>query len=70
MPSASVEQPFSSSAPARFHHIVPPNPLAPKLMSGSAPPLSHSRTIDDTLSEAIKVKFRSFHFFFFKNHVV
>ncbi|VDK86106.1 unnamed protein product [Litomosoides sigmodontis] len=55
LPSASVEQPFASSAPARFHHIIPPNPLAPKLISGSAPPLSHSRIIDDTLSEAIKM---------------
>ncbi|KAL3982327.1 HMG (high mobility group) box family protein [Acanthocheilonema viteae] len=55
LPSVSVEQPFSSSAPARFHHIVPPNPLAPKLISGSAPPLSHSRTIDDALSEVIKI---------------
>ncbi|MCP9265917.1 Protein capicua-like protein [Dirofilaria immitis] len=55
MPSANTEQPFSSSAPARFHHIVPPNPLVSKLMSGSAPPLSHSRTMDDTLSEAIKI---------------
>ncbi|OZC11080.1 hypothetical protein X798_01906 [Onchocerca flexuosa] len=55
MPSASAEQPFSSSVPAQFHHIIPPNPLAPKLMSGSAPPLSHSRTMDDTLSEALKI---------------
>uniref|UniRef100_A0A1I7VFV5 HMG box family protein n=1 Tax=Loa loa TaxID=7209 RepID=A0A1I7VFV5_LOALO len=55
MPSPNVEQPFSSSAPARFHHIVPPNPLAPKLLSGSAPPLSHSCTVDDTLSEVIKI---------------
>ncbi|VIO86909.1 Uncharacterized protein BM_BM5934 [Brugia malayi] len=55
MPSASVEQPFSSSAPARFHHIIPPNPLAPKLMSGSAPPFSHSCNVDDTLTEAIKI---------------
>uniref|UniRef100_A0A8R1TUJ0 HMG box domain-containing protein n=1 Tax=Onchocerca volvulus TaxID=6282 RepID=A0A8R1TUJ0_ONCVO len=55
MPSASAEQPFSSSVPAQFHHIIPPNPLTPKLMSGSAPPLSHSRTMDDTLSEVIKI---------------
>uniref|UniRef100_A0A158Q8U4 HMG box domain-containing protein n=1 Tax=Elaeophora elaphi TaxID=1147741 RepID=A0A158Q8U4_9BILA len=55
MPSVSMEQSFSSSAPARFHHIVPPNPLAPKLMSGSAPPLSHSHAMDDTLSETIKI---------------
>ncbi|VDK61798.1 unnamed protein product [Onchocerca ochengi] len=55
MPSASAEQPFSSSVPAQFHHIIPPNPLAPKLMSGSAPPLSHSRTMDDTFSEVIKI---------------
>uniref|UniRef100_A0A915PJH4 HMG box domain-containing protein n=1 Tax=Setaria digitata TaxID=48799 RepID=A0A915PJH4_9BILA len=55
LPSVSVEQPFSSSAPARFHHIVPSSTLAPKLISGSAPPLSHSRTVDDTLNEANKI---------------
>lgn len=56
LPSSSAEQqPFSTSAPARFHQIVAPNLLTPKLLSGSAPPLSHSHNVEDALTEAIKV---------------
>ncbi|VDN03394.1 unnamed protein product [Thelazia callipaeda] len=51
----SVEQSFETLGSAQLRHIVPTNLLASKLIPSGMSHLSHSRTLEETLNETIKM---------------